>query len=67
MRTKEIKKRNYETAKRILNELYATNPFSHYVLFWEEMISKRNKRGNLGSWDKLDIVIKKLTDGKRND
>jgi len=64
---KEIKKRNYETAKKILNELYATNPFSHYILFWEEMISKRDKRGNLGSWDKLDIVIKKLTDGKRND
>lgn len=63
----EIKYENYNKALEIIKMLYSKNPYSYSISFWENLISKRNKRGILGSWDKLDITIKKLTDGNGND
>lgn len=63
----EIKYENYDKAFEIIKTLYSKNPYSYSISFWENLISKRNKRGFLGSWDKLDITIKKLTDGNGND
>ena len=63
----KIKLENYNKAVEIADMLYSKNPYSYMTVFWEKLISRRRKRGIMGSWDMLDITVKKLTDGNRND